>query len=73
VHNCNSNQIKMYDKNGILYCEEPKCHSSCPIDTTATCISTTLENKNDINNNICQCSMGWEGELCNEKTFLNIK
>jgi len=63
----------MYDKNGILYCEKPKCHSLCPVDISANCVSAFSELKNDINKNFCECLPGWEGDYCKTKKFLNLE
>eukprot|EP00833_Pecoramyces_ruminatium_P011252 jgi/Orpsp1_1/1185284/evm.model.c7180000093075.1 len=59
VLECNNNQIKKRYKNGILYCENPDCGASCPIDVSAICIfnKTTI---NDINNTVCKCLEGWD-------------
>ncbi|OUM65522.1 hypothetical protein PIROE2DRAFT_7453 [Piromyces sp. E2] len=61
---CDDNQIIMYDKHGIMFCETPICNSDCPIDSSANCIPYYKENINDINKNICQCIDGWEGPNC---------
>ncbi|OUM68061.1 hypothetical protein PIROE2DRAFT_4345, partial [Piromyces sp. E2] len=46
VNRCNENQIEMHNKN-ILYCENPVCKLSCPVNTTATCIRYYEKDIND--------------------------
>lgn len=73
-NDCSSTSIKRYDKNGILYCEEPKCLDSCPINSTAECVAYDRElNKNDQRLNKCVCLPGWTNDKCNEKVFVNLE
>ncbi|ORX56015.1 hypothetical protein BCR36DRAFT_280564 [Piromyces finnis] len=58
---CDENQIKMYDKDGILYCENAICKDNCPIDISANCIPYYNERYNNIDKNICSCLPGWTG------------
>jgi len=62
----------MEDKYGNPYCDTPICKSSCPVGSTARCISPIL-NENDITNNICECNPGYQGKNCNEKIFVNFR
>jgi len=62
----------MYDKNGILYCDDPICKESCPAPIAATCKAGYSENINNIKSNICECLPGLKGELCNEKIFVDF-
>ncbi|OUM60857.1 hypothetical protein PIROE2DRAFT_13300 [Piromyces sp. E2] len=75
VNGCDSNQIKMYDKNGILYCESPKCKSNCPILTSASCEAPAknFEKINDINLNKCVCNPGWLGSYCDIKNYVDLR
>jgi len=63
----------MYNKNKILYCENPICQESCPVDISAKCQAYTKENDNDIHKNKCICMNGWTGENCKEKKFNYLK
>ncbi|OUM67534.1 hypothetical protein PIROE2DRAFT_4937, partial [Piromyces sp. E2] len=72
ISECRENQIKMYDKNGILYCSKPVCRESCPIPEAAVCIIGHSENINNIESNICKCRPGLEGELCDNKIFIDF-
>ncbi|OUM70298.1 hypothetical protein PIROE2DRAFT_56958 [Piromyces sp. E2] len=72
INDCNSNQIKMKDKKGIQYCENPLCHESCPVGVTAKCLSLHKENINNINENVCECLPGWKGNNCDHKKFVDF-
>ena len=63
----------MYDKNNILYCETPKCHSDCPVGVSAKCVSGNLINVNDMDLNTCECLPGWNGTDCSQKIFINFR
>ncbi|OUM68068.1 hypothetical protein PIROE2DRAFT_4352 [Piromyces sp. E2] len=71
VLDCNDNQIRMYDKKGILYCENAKCNDDCPINTSAECIPYYKENINIANINICSCLNGYGGSNC-ENNILSL-
>jgi len=74
VNECNENQIKLYKKNKISYCESPICRESCPImESRAICKPSKDSRINDYRKNICECSPGWEGDMCDEKVFVNYK
>jgi hypothetical protein len=73
VNSCNSNQIKMYDDNSILYCVNPICKPSCPVDESASCEPYYLSYINDINKNICQCFPGYDGIDCREKILIDYR
>ncbi|OUM65923.1 hypothetical protein PIROE2DRAFT_6994 [Piromyces sp. E2] len=65
ISKCNDNQIQMYDRNDILYCEDPKCEDSCPISkNSAFCYPSENNKYNDPKLNHCYCIYGWEGEFC---------
>ncbi|OUM70113.1 hypothetical protein PIROE2DRAFT_1794, partial [Piromyces sp. E2] len=72
VKSCDSDIIKMYDKNNILYCENPKCKDQCPVDSSAVCKAYQEEGINDINKNICECLPGWEGDNCERKIYIDF-
>jgi len=73
IKDCNQDQIKMFDKNKIQRCEEPKCNKSCPVDISAICVPYFNELINDITKNKCTCLPGWEGENCDNKILINYK
>lgn len=76
LSDCHSDQIKIYSRNKIFYhCENPICHSDCPVNNGSAICIPGLNNKN-INNrkyNQCQCTSGWTGENCNTKVFAYIE
>jgi len=72
VSDCETNQIKMYNNNGIIYCVNPIC-KNCPVGESATCIQYYTELINDIEKNICQCLPGYEGNNCKDKKFINFR
>eukprot|EP00833_Pecoramyces_ruminatium_P013796 jgi/Orpsp1_1/1187828/evm.model.d7180000060425.1 len=73
VKDCdNDKQIKKYNRDGVLYCENPICKATCPTNTSAICLPFHKENLNDIEKNICECIKGWEGENCNAKKFIDF-
>jgi len=69
VNECSDDKIEMYDVNGIIYCETPKCSDSCPINVSAVCkpklINNTIEN-------ICECLPGWKDD-CKTKIFIDYR
>jgi len=72
VHDCDDNQIKMYNKKGILYCENPNCGETCPVkEERAICKPNDINKINDIKNTKCECSPGWEGDKCEKRIFIN--
>lgn len=75
INSCNDYQINMYDKNGILYCENPKCKSSCPVLVSAICETRNKnqENVNNVNENLCQCYPGWEGINCDVMKYVDFR
>ncbi|OUM67532.1 hypothetical protein PIROE2DRAFT_58679 [Piromyces sp. E2] len=73
ISECRENQIKMYDKNGIVYCSDPVCRENCPIPEAAICVAGHSENINNIESNICTCLPGLEGELCDNKIFIDFR
>jgi len=76
VSECSKKQVKMYNNKNILYCENPICHSNCPVDISAECIPGDYTSKistNDINKNICMCYKGWTGTDCRNKIFIDFK
>jgi len=73
VFECDKNQIQMYDKNNILYCEKPLCEETCPIDKSAYCAPSQNNKYNDPRLNHCVCLYGWKGTYCNEKKFINYR
>jgi len=73
VLTCLTGQIKMKNKNKILYCENPICNDKCPINSTAICEAYYSENINDINKNECKCLSGWGGVYCKNKIFIDFR
>jgi len=73
VNSCNSNQIKMYNTDLILYCENPSCKSSCPVGKSAYCKPYYESNINDINQNICLCFSGYYGTNCQNKILIDYR
>ncbi|OUM62833.1 hypothetical protein PIROE2DRAFT_61621 [Piromyces sp. E2] len=74
INSCNENQIKLYGKDDILYCENAKCNEKCPVDNKATCKPTSKDvTKNDPELNKCECNIGWEGNYCTKKSYINFK
>jgi len=63
----------MYDKNGILYFENPKCNDNCPINVSAYCKPYYEENINDINKNDCICLPGYKGDNCETKVYTDFR
>jgi len=63
----------MYDKNGILHCENPICDNRCPIEITAYCKSFYEENINDINKNECKCLPGWKSTFCGDRQYVDFR
>jgi len=73
IRDCDDTQIKIYNKNGFYYCEDPICYSDCPISNgTAICVKGNL-NINNIVSNKCTCLPGWIGEKCLNKDIIKIK
>ncbi|ORX64116.1 hypothetical protein BCR32DRAFT_273221 [Anaeromyces robustus] len=74
ILNCNNNQIKIYDKNNIIYCENPKCEENCPVnEQRATCVPSNKISVNSPIYNKCECLKGWDGVNCSEKVFINYR
>ncbi|OUM64985.1 hypothetical protein PIROE2DRAFT_60292 [Piromyces sp. E2] len=74
IGECGENQIKMVDKDGSWYCENPICKDSCPVGTSAKCLPFLSNiNKNDRTKNICQCAQGWNGENCDERIYVDYR
>jgi len=72
VESCNKDQIKMYDKNKIVHCENPVCYSTCPEGERASCIAKYKEHINDMFLNICQCLPVYTGNLCEYRVFADF-
>ncbi|ORX45341.1 hypothetical protein BCR36DRAFT_358228, partial [Piromyces finnis] len=72
ISECNENQIKRYNNNGILYCVNPICKSDCPVGDSAECIPYYKELINDVEKNICKCLPGWNGSSCKNKEFIDF-
>ncbi|OUM57725.1 hypothetical protein PIROE2DRAFT_17194 [Piromyces sp. E2] len=73
VSECGVNQIKMYNHNGILYCEDPLCKPGCPVGESAICIPYYKELINNIEKNRCKCLPGWVGNKCENKNLINFR
>jgi len=74
INECGKDQIKLFDKNGNPYCDTPICRNSCPVGTTARCVSPSpTTNENDKKKNKCECIPGWEGINCDEKIFVDFR
>ncbi|ORX87048.1 hypothetical protein BCR32DRAFT_289585 [Anaeromyces robustus] len=72
ITKCKDNEIEIYSRNGILSCETPICHDSCPVGSRATCISANIKNKNSPFINTCKCINGYTGINCDQVIFLNF-
>ncbi|ORX82804.1 hypothetical protein BCR32DRAFT_292364 [Anaeromyces robustus] len=73
VTSCEENQIIFYDKDKILYCENPICDESCPVDVSAICKPYYKELINDAKLNNCTCLDGWNGDHCENRIFVNYR
>jgi len=73
ILSCDTNQIKKYTHNNILYCENAICKESCPVGEKAKCIPYYTESINDSNLNTCECSDGWTGESCDIKQYIDFR
>eukprot|EP00833_Pecoramyces_ruminatium_P004015 jgi/Orpsp1_1/1178047/evm.model.c7180000063848.1 len=71
INECGDEKVTLKNKNNITYCEDPKCHSSCPVDSTATC-KLTNKTVNDINKNICECISGYYGNNCSKIIYIEF-
>jgi len=71
IENCDENQYIINNNNNIITCENPTCHESCPVSSTAKCIiiDGNVYEKNVISRNTCKCNNGWKGENCDEKVY----
>jgi len=74
IDECSNDQIKMVDKNGCPFCENPVCEESCPVGISAKCVpASSIVNINDKTKNICECYLGWQGTDCDIKLFVNFR
>lgn len=73
VVGCNENYIKRYDKKNILYCVKPICEESCPVSKNAVCMPSENNTYNYPYLNYCKCSSGYEGELCDNKIYIDFR
>jgi len=73
INDCDDEQIKIYNKNGLLYCENPKCNPNCPVDISAYCKKYYNESINNPNLNICECLPGYNGIYCENKIFIDYR
>jgi len=62
----------MDSNNGFSYCENSKCLESCSLDR-AICMPYYKKGKNDISLNICKCNIGWQGDDCDIKQFIDYR
>lgn len=72
VDSCNGDQIRMYKKNNIIYCESPICYSDCS-EETSICKPGDKENINSPVYNKCECLPGLKGINCEEKIFIDFR
>jgi len=73
IDDCSKDQIRMFDRNNNLYCENPICIDSCPVGSSASCEPYYKEKINDKTKNICTCYPGWKGDDCEEKIFVDYR
>jgi len=71
INDCNDDQIKMYNNNGMPYCETPICNPKCPVEISAYCKSYSNEPINNPSLNICECLPGYNGTNCENKIFID--
>jgi len=70
VKDCNSEYIKLYDKNKFYSCESPLCKDECPIqDKRAVCVKNESNNSNNKFSNECKCLDGWIGNNCETQDY----
>ncbi|KAL6599709.1 hypothetical protein U3516DRAFT_643530 [Neocallimastix sp. 'constans'] len=72
VNTCNRNQIQ-YQKNDILYCENPICNNKCNLKSGECIPINHYTTENTIETNICQCFDGYEGIFCEIKSMINLE
>ncbi|ORX80569.1 hypothetical protein BCR32DRAFT_20538 [Anaeromyces robustus] len=72
ITNCKDNEVEMYSRNGLLYCETPICYDECPVGNRAVCVSAGLYNINSQRKNKCQCYDGYDGIECDIKIMIDL-
>jgi len=75
VEGCDDNQISRRDQDNILYCENPICLETCPVDSTAKCVSfdNNYRGINIAKLNKCVCDDGWEGPHCDQRIYVSFR
>lgn len=74
IKDCNDEQIKLFKENDYYYCEYPICNDDCPISKKAAkCVKGEIDNINLIKYNKCICEIGWIGDKCQTKDFIEFK
>jgi len=76
VSDCNDKEIRKYDSHtNIMYCEEPICLNSCPVDVDhAICLPASNNTSiNDPEKNICQCAKGFKGTYCDIMDYVDYR
>jgi len=79
VKDCDKKHVKLYDKYGIMYCEELKCRSDCLIGKRAECLPGNITSseglkryKNYPSKNQCRCLKGYQGKRCLDKVYIDF-
>ncbi|OUM63168.1 hypothetical protein PIROE2DRAFT_10325 [Piromyces sp. E2] len=75
INDCNSNSYTLKNNHNLIYCEKPKCNSTCNVDDIfIECVKNDDNNSNNNPNyNICRCVKGKTGKNCQQNDYVNIR